>query len=50
MRLDEKKQTKRALSELTLSDVEAAINRMDKSYDMQNGRNCGAGISYGFSV
>ena len=50
MRLDEKKQTKRALSELTLSDVEAAINRMDKSYDMQNGRNCGAGISYGFSI
>lgn len=44
MRLPDSKQTKRALQELTLSDVKAALNRINDSYEMQNGkerRNCG---------
>ncbi len=38
MRLPDSKQTKRALQELTLSDVKAALKRINESYEMQNGR------------
>lgn len=48
MRLEDGKLTKKVLKELLLSDVEAALLRKEKSYNMQNGRN--TNINYGFAT
>ena len=49
MQLDEKKQTKKAMCELTLEDVKKAINRMEKAGKMQNGKG-GNNVEFGFTT